>query len=501
MFKKVFVANRGEIACRVIRACRTMGIESVIGFHAVDQSTLGVRLADFAVELTAPVDQSPRAAYLDVAQIVDAAKRTGCEAVHPGYGFLSERADFAKACAEAGLTFVGPSPECIARLGDKNQAREAMRSAGLPLVPGSDGPCIELETALELAEEMGYPVLIKAAGGGGGRGMRRAYSKEELKVGFDQARREALASFGNDSVYLEKYIAKPRHIEIQILADKHGNAVYLLERECSVQRRFQKMLEEAPSPFLDPESRKSMGEAAVRGALAVGYHNAGTFEFLVDENKNFYFLEVNTRLQVEHPVTEEITGVDLVCEQFKVAYGEKLALKQEDIKQRGWSIECRITCEDPDANFRPSVGTVDGLRLPAGPGVRVDTHLYQGYSVPNDFDSMLAKLIVTGSDRETAIQRTLAALDEFEVAGFSTSIPFHKWLLSHPRFQAGHLSTHFLEEEFSGLPGDDVEISDLLTVAAVIQHKRSGNGGGSEPATTSRGNWAQSSRLSGVGRF
>lgn len=502
MFNKVFVANRGEIACRVIRACRTMGVQSVLGFHAVDHSTLGVRLADFAVELTAPADQSPRAAYLDIDQIVEVAKRTGCEAIHPGYGFLSERAEFAQACADAGLVFIGPSPDCIARLGDKNQAREAMRAAGLPLVPGSDGPCSDVEEAVGLATDIGYPVLIKAAGGGGGRGMRRAYSEAELRVGFDQAKREALASFGNDSVYLEKYIAKPRHIEIQILADSHGNAVYLLERECSVQRRFQKMLEEAPSPFLKPASRREMGEAAVRGALAVGYTNAGTFEFLVDEEMNFYFLEVNTRLQVEHPVTEEITGVDLVCQQLRVASGEALSIVQEDVKQRGWSIECRITCEDPDANFRPSVGTVHGLRLPAGPGVRVDTHLYQGYSVPNDFDSMLAKLIVTGSDRESAIRRTLAALDEFELAGFSTSIPFHKWLLSHPRFQAGDLSTHFLEEEFDGLPGGDVEMSDLLTVAAVLQHKRGKSvGAGDQPADTNRGSWAQSSRLSGIGRF
>lgn len=475
-----------------------MGIESVIGYHAVDQNTLGVRLADFSVELTCAADQSPRSAYLDIKQIVEVAKRTGCQAVHPGYGFLSENAQFARACAEAGLIFVGPSPECIARLGDKNQAREVMKSAGLPLVPGSDGPCAEVEEAVGLAREIGYPVLIKAAGGGGGRGMRRAYDEAELRTGFDQARREAMAAFGNDSVYLEKYISKPRHIEIQILADSHGHVVHLGERECSIQRRFQKMLEEAPSPFLGEQARQAMGDAAVRGAKAAGYTSAGTFEFLVDEHQNFYFLEVNTRLQVEHPVTEEVSGVDLVAQQLRIAAGHPLTLRQEDIKARGWAIECRITCEDPDSGFRPSSGTVCRLRLPAGPGVRVDTHLYEGYKVPNDFDSMLCKLVISGPDRESTIRRALTALDEFELAGFATSIPFHRWLLSHPRFAAHDFSTHFLEEEFKGLPEGDVSAEDLLTLAAVIKH------GATPPASKAlqgpSSNWAQSSRLSAVGR-
>jgi acetyl-CoA carboxylase, biotin carboxylase subunit len=500
MFSKLFIANRGEIACRVIRACRTLGVTSVIGFHEVDRSSLGVRLADFSVQLVCDQGESPRAAYLDIPQIVAAAKRTGCEAVHPGYGFLSENAAFATACTEAGLVFVGPSAECIARLGDKNQAREVMKSAGLPLVPGSDGPCQSLEEVVSLAADIGYPVLIKAAGGGGGRGMRRAYNEGELRVGFDQARREALASFGNDSVYLEKYIQKPRHIEIQILADSHGNVIHLGERECSIQRRFQKMLEEAPSPFLDEASRQAMGDAAVRGAKAANYLGLGTFEFLVDKDRHFYFLEVNTRLQVEHPVTEEVTGVDLVSEQLKVACGQELTLRQEDILTRGWSIECRITCEDPDSGFRPSVGTVHGLRLPAGPGVRVDTHLYPGYVVPNDFDSMLAKLIVTGSDREAAIRRTLTALDEFELAGFSTSLPFHRWLLQHQRFVDGDLSTHFLEEEFDGLPSDDADLEDVLTVAAVIkQGQVRGPVDPSNSGSNGSSHWARSSRLSGVG--
>jgi acetyl-CoA carboxylase, biotin carboxylase subunit len=496
MFTKVFIANRGEIACRVIRACRALKIESVIGFHEVDRTSLGVRLADFAFPLVTAPGESPRAAYLDIDQIVQAAKQTGCQAIHPGYGFLSERAEFSQACEDAGLQFIGPQAACIARLGDKNQAREVMKSAGLPLVPGSDGPCQSVEEAIEIARGMEYPVLIKAAGGGGGRGMRRAYSEDELKVGFEQAKREALASFGNDSVYLEKYISKPRHVEIQVLADHHGNVIHLGERECSIQRRFQKMLEEAPSPFLNDETRQAMGKAAVEGAKAAGYRGVGTFEFLVDEKMNFYFLEVNTRLQVEHPVTEEVTGVDLVCEQLRVASGQKLRLTQDDIVCRGWSIECRITCEDPDLNFAPAVGSVEGLRLPAGPGVRVDTHLYEGYHVPNDFDSMLAKLIVTGSDREAAIGRTLAALDEFELAGFPTSMPFHRWLLQHPRFVKGDFSTHFLEEEFEGLPDDGADAVDIMTLAAVIKHRQTAP---AKTNGTSSGNWERASRLAGLG--
>ena len=493
MFKKLFVANRGEIACRVLRACRTYGITSVLGFHAVDRSSLGVRLADYSYELTSPPGASPRVAYLDIEQVVAAAVRTGCEAVHPGYGFLSENAAFAQACQDAGLAFVGPSPEVIAALGDKNRARELMTKANLPLVPGSDGPCADVKTALSIAQEIGYPVLIKAAAGGGGRGMRRAYTPEELEAGFGQAQREAEAAFGNGSVYLEKYIAKPRHVEIQILGDHHGNVIYLGERECSIQRRFQKMLEEAPSPFISDETRKAMGEAAVRGAKGAGYTSAGTFEFLVDDDQSFYFLEVNTRLQVEHPVTEEVAGVDLVGEQLRIAAGLPLSLTQDDVRPRGHSIECRITCEDPDQSFTPSVGVVEALRLPLGPGVRVDTHLYEGYQVPNDFDSMLAKLIITAPDRETCIQRALAALDEFRIVGFSSSLPFHRWLLEHPRFQAGDFSTHFLEEEFQGLPADDVATEDLFHLAALVafEQERSAVKVSSSPA---RPGWHQAAR-------
>jgi acetyl-CoA carboxylase biotin carboxylase subunit len=497
LFDKLFVANRGEIACRVLRACRTHGIVSVIGFHAVDRDSLGVRLADFSFELTSPPGVSPRAAYLDIEQVVAAAVRTGCQAVHPGYGFLSENARFAQACNDAGLVFVGPTPEVIAALGDKNRARELMLKAKLPLVPGSDGPCADVETALGLAQGIGYPVLIKAAAGGGGRGMRRAYSAEELTSGFGQAQREAEAAFGSGSVYLEKYISRPRHVEIQILGDSHGNVIHLGERECSVQRRFQKMLEESPSPFISQATREAMGQAAVRGAREAGYTSAGTFEFLVDADQSFYFLEVNTRLQVEHPVTEEVTGVDIVAEQLRVAAGLPLSVSQEDIRPRGWSIECRITCEDPDRGFTPSVGAVEALRLPMGPGVRVDTHLYEGYKVPNDFDSMLAKLVVTASDRETAIRRALAALDEFELVGFSTSVPFHRWLLQHPRFRAGDFSTHFLEEEFHGLPPDDVTVDDLLHLAALVAFQQ-GQTAPTELLTPSRSSWEQTARARSV---
>ena len=493
MFTKLFVANRGEIACRIVRACRAMGITTVQGFHAVDRASLSVRLADYSVELTSAPGASPRAAYLDLDQVVAAAVRTGCQAIHPGYGFLSENARFAQACQEAGLVFVGPKPEVIAALGDKNRARELMLKAGLPLVPGSDGPCADVETALSLAEGIGYPVLIKAAAGGGGRGMRRAHDAHELETGFGQAQREAEAAFGNGSVYLEKYIAKPRHVEIQILGDTHGNVIHLGERECSVQRRFQKMLEEAPSPFISQATREAMGAAAVRGAREAGYTSAGTFEFLVDADQSFYFLEVNTRLQVEHPVTEEVTGVDIVAEQLRVAAGQPLSLTQSDVLARGWSIECRITCEDPDHGFTPSVGTVEALRLPAGPGVRVDTHLYEGYRVPNDFDSMLAKLVVTGRDRETAIARALAALDEFEIVGFSTSIPFHRWLLQHPRFRAGDFSTHFLEEEFHGLPADEVSTEDLLHLGALVAFEQ-GRKHAAPPVTAPRSGWQLAAR-------
>lgn len=481
MFSKVLIANRGEIAVRVLRACREMGVRTAVAYAAVDRSSLAVRLADEAYLVEGP---DARGAYLNIEGMIEVAKKCGAEAVHPGYGFLSENAQFSKACREAGIVFIGPSPEVIHRLGDKNQARAAMATAGVPLVPGTDGPLADGDQAVAEAERIGYPVLLKAAGGGGGRGMRRAHNADEVRSGFEQARREALAAFGSPSIYLEKYIERPRHIEIQILGDNYGEVVYLHERECSIQRRFQKMIEEAPSPLLDEATRHAMGEAAVAGAKKVGYAGAGTFEFLADDDRNFYFLEVNTRLQVEHPVTEMITGIDLVEAQLRVAAGEKMWLKQEEIPINGWAIECRITCEDPFGGFRPCPGKVEAVRYPGGPGVRFDSHLYPGYVVPVDFDSMVGKLIAAGDSREQARRRMLGALDEMVLAGFPNSVPFHRFVLNHPVFVEGHLSTHFLDQylgEFSRQVGpDDTELAAVVAAIERFQAEAPAGAAGDE---------------------
>ncbi len=472
MFKRVLVANRGEIAVRILRACRELGVETALICAEVDRDSLPARMADQVLLMRG---LAGRQAYLDIPRIVEAGLSAGAEAVHPGYGFLSENAAFSRACAEAGLVFVGPGPEAITALGDKTEARKLMAAAGLPVVPGTVEPVSDLAEALREADRIGYPVLIKAAGGGGGRGMRKCADRSELERSFSQAASESQAAFGSSRLFLERYLEQPRHIEVQVLADQHGQAVHLFERECSIQRRFQKMLEEAPSPFLDEGQRRTMGEAAVRGALKAGYAGACTFEFLVDKDKSFYFLEVNTRLQVEHPVTELVTGVDLVQEQLRIAAGEPLSLKQEEIKLHGWSIECRITCEDPYHGFRPDPGPIQAVHLPAGPGVRVDSHLYPGYVVPRDFDSLLAKLIVWGSDREQACRRMLAALDEMVVAGVSTSIPFHRALLEHPEFRRGNLSTHFLAEHMGDLkPVFSDEERELAALAAALSLHRQG---------------------------
>lgn len=467
MFKRVLIANRGEIAVRLVRACRELGISPAVAYAPVDRDTLAVELADVAVELQG---DSPRGCYLSISGLLDAARQVGAEAVHPGYGFVSENAEFSRACRESGITFIGPSPEVIHGLGDKTQARKLMSGAGLPTVPGTADPLPDVEAALTAAAEIGYPVLIKASAGGGGRGMRRVFSDAELRSAFPQARSESEAAFGSGDLFLERYLQRPRHVEIQIMGDSHGNAVYLGERECSIQRRFQKMIEEAPSPVLTPELRREMGEAAVAGARALGYCGAGTFEFLVDSENRFYFLEVNTRLQVEHPVTEQITGLDLVKMQIRVAAGEPLPLRQQDVELRGWSFECRITCEDPFRNFLPCPGTVQQLHLPAGPGVRVDTHLYPGYTVPGDFDSMVAKLITTGGSREEARLRMLAALREFQLGGISSTIPFHLQVLQHPEFIAGNLSTHFLDEHFPKMqPQDEESDREIAALVALCQ--------------------------------
>jgi len=465
MFSRILIANRGEIAVRVIRACRQMGIASVAVYADCDRDSLHVSLADFAYPLEGA---TPRAAYLDIEQLLKVARRAGAEAIHPGYGFVSENPALPEACVANGITFIGPSADVIRRLGNKNQARDAMKAAGLPLVPGSN--LTQGEDVAQVAQQIGYPVLIKAAGGGGGRGMRKVDHPKDLDNLFQQARSESLTSFGSDELFIEKYVVHPRHVEIQVLGDSHGQAIYLGERECSIQRRFQKMIEEAPSPVVTPELRQRMGQAAAKGAREVGYVGAGTFEFLVDKDLNFYFLEVNTRLQVEHPVTEQVYGVDLVQAQIEVAAGHPLPWKQEELKPRGWAFECRITCEDPYRNFLPCPGQVQQLRLPQGAGVRLDTHLYPGYQVPQAFDSMVAKLITFGEDREQARRRMLGALAEFQITGIPTSIPFHQQILEHPEFIAGNLSTHFIADHLPHLARCSAgDIQELAALAAALE--------------------------------
>lgn len=442
MFKKVLIANRGEIAVRIIRACREMGIATVAVYSEPDREALHVQLADEAYCIgPAPSKQS----YLSMAALISVADRTGSDAIHPGYGFLAENAAFAQACADNNITFIGPEPDAITRMGDKSIARQTMKEAGVPTVPGTEGLIEREEEAVAIANEIGYPVIIKATAGGGGKGMRVANNEEELVYSLHQARKEAEAAFGNAGVYIEKYLEEPRHVEIQIMGDRHGNVVYLGERDCSIQRRHQKLVEEAPSPALTEKLRKEMGKAAVEAAKAVNYHGAGTIEFLLDRHGKFYFMEMNTRIQVEHPVTEMITGIDLIREQISVAAGKPLSFAQKDVKINGWAIECRINAENPAKNFMPSPGKVEFYLPPGGYGVLVDSAVYSGYSITPFYDSMVAKLIVWGKDREEAIQRMKRALDEFVIEGVKTTIPFHQRLLEHELFVAGDFHTKFLE--------------------------------------------------------
>ncbi len=441
MFKKILIANRGEIAVRVIRACRELGIRSVAVFSDVDRASLHVRKADEAYHI-GPATASE--SYLNIDKILDVARRSGAEAIHPGYGFLSENARFARACEQAGVKFIGPTASSMEMMGSKTRARQAMEKAGVPFVPGSSHG-LEFAEAHKLAEQIGYPVMLKAAAGGGGKGMRLVHSPAEMRSAYDAARSEAQRAFGDGEIYLEKFVTNPRHIEMQILADEHGNTIYLGERECSVQRRHQKVLEECPSPIVTPEMRRQMGEIAVRVAQAAGYTNAGTVEFLVDQQRNFYFLEMNTRLQVEHPVTEIVTGLDLVHLQVHIAAGEPLPLKQEDISWRGHAIECRIYAEDPDNNFFPSPGKVTLLEIPAGPGIRRDTGMYEGWTVPIDYDPLLAKLIGYGTSRDQAIRRLQRALYEYVAAGIKTNIGLFQRILQDADFHAGKLDTGYLD--------------------------------------------------------
>jgi acetyl-CoA carboxylase biotin carboxylase subunit len=440
MFRKVLIANRGEIALRVIRACKELGVRTVAVFSEADRESLHVRFADEEVCIgPAPARES----YLNIPRIIAAAEITGADAIHPGYGFLAENAEFSEICERSGITFIGPTPTQIRLMGDKAAARRTMREVGVPIVPGTD-ILQDPEEALGIAREIGFPVLIKAAAGGGGKGMRVAKDEEEFAKQFSMARNEAGAAFGDDSVYVEKYLARPRHIEFQILGDQHGRVVHLGERDCSVQRRHQKLIEEALSPAMTPELRARMGDAAVRGAKAIEYVGAGTIEFLLDEDGSFYFMEMNTRIQVEHPVTEMITGYDLVKEQIRAAAGLPLSVA-ETVEFRGHAIECRINAEDPSRNFAPSPGMVQTFHPPGGPGVRMDTHVYAGYRVPPFYDSLLAKVIAHGSTREEALARMRNALSSFVLEGVHTTIPFLLQVLDHPDFVAGEIDTKFLE--------------------------------------------------------
>ena len=441
---KVLIANRGEIALRILRSCRELGISTVAVYSTVDRSALHVQLADEAV----CVGEGPsNKSYLNIPNILAAATSRGVDAIHPGYGFLAENDRFAEMCRDHGITFIGPSPHAIRSMGDKSTAKSTMQSVGVPTVPGSEGLLRNPEAAAELAAAMGYPVMIKATAGGGGRGMRLVPSPDQLVKLYKAAQGEADAAFGNPGLYMEKFIDRPRHVEVQILADRHGNVVHLGERDCSIQRRHQKLLEEAPSPALDPELRRQMGDAAVAAARSINYEGAGTVEFLLDRNGGFYFMEMNTRIQVEHPVTEMVTGVDLIAEQLRIAGGEPISVRQEDIQMNGHAIECRINAEDAQHNFRPAPGRITGWLPPGGPGIRVDSHVYTGYDIPPFYDSLIGKLIIWAPNRPAALARMKRALNECAITGIPTTVDFHLRMLDRPEFQRGDVHTKFVEEE------------------------------------------------------
>jgi acetyl-CoA carboxylase biotin carboxylase subunit len=514
MFKKILIANRGEIAVRIISACHEMGIATVAVYSEVDRAALHVSKADQAYAIgPAPAAES----YLRIDKILDVAKRSGAEAIHPGYGFLSENAKFAQACADAGVKFIGPTPHSMEMMGSKTRARQEMEKAGVPFVPGTSRGLASAEEAEKVAEHIGYPVMLKAAAGGGGKGMRLVHAREELRSALESAKSEAQRSFGDSEVYIEKAIINPRHIEMQVLADEHGNAVWLGERECSIQRRHQKVLEESPSPIVDPDMRRRMGEVAVKVARASGYTNAGTVEFLVDNQKNFYFLEMNTRLQVEHPVTELTTGLDLVHLQIRIAAGERLPFVQSDVSIRGHAIECRIYAEDPDNNYFPSPGKITLLLSPSGPGIRLDGGMYEGWTVPMDYDPLLAKLVGYGADRQQAIMRLERALYEYFVAGIKTNISLFQRILGDADFQAGKLDTGYLERlvakgapagaslatEQDGEPPETIAAIAAGMFAVLDPASPVGkDGGGVDPHMRGAGSapsrWKQQGRLEGM---
>ncbi len=452
MFKKILIANRGEIALRIIRTCKEMGIQSVAVYSTADRDSLHVRFADEAVCIGPPASKD---SYLNIPNIIAAAELTNADAIHPGYGFLSENAKFSAICAEYGIKFIGATAEQIEKMGDKASAKETMKKAGVPTIPGSEGLLPDVKTGLQIAKDMGYPVILKATAGGGGRGMRIIWKDEDFENAWDSARQESGAAFGNDGLYLEKYVEDPRHIEIQVIGDQYGTVCHLSERDCSIQRRHQKLVEEAPSPFITPELRAKMGEAAILGAKAVKYEGAGTIEFLVDKHRNFYFMEMNTRIQVEHPVTEEVINFDLIKEQIKVAAGIPIYGKSYEPTMH--AIECRINAEDPFNNFRPSPGKITNFHSPGGHGVRVDTHVYSGYTIPPNYDSMIAKLICVAQTREEAINTMERALSEFVIEGVKTTIPLHLRLMRDPNFRAGNFTTKFMETfDLTEYPDEEV---------------------------------------------
>jgi len=496
MIKKILIANRGEIAVRIIRACRDMGVKSVAIFSDADKFAQHVRLADEAYNAGPPPSAQ---SYLDIKKIIDIARKSKAEAVHPGYGFLAENPTFADETTKAGLEFIGPSPDAIKMMGDKMAARKAMIKSGVPIVPGTESPIESEEESLKIARNIGFPVLIKAAAGGGGKGMRVVNSADEFKSALRGAASEAKTAFGDDRIYIEKYLPQPRHIEIQIIADKHGNYVYLGERECSIQRRHQKVIEEAPSPVVDSVLREKMGKAAIEAAKACNYTNAGTVEFLVDTDMKFYFLEMNTRLQVEHPVTEMVTGRDLAVEQIRIAANEKLSFNQHDISINGHSIECRIYAED-SVDFLPATGIINHYREPSGPGIRVDSGVYEGAEISVYYDPLIAKLISYGENRKQAIARMKRALDEYLITGVTTNISFHKKILDHPAFAEGKLSTHFIDENYDrpNELSDDEHLA--IAIAATLENHRRDNLSISFKKGNNK-NWKQSSRPGNINNF
>lgn len=484
MFRKILIANRGEIAVRIIRACREMGIAPAVVYSNADRKALHVKLAEEAYYIG---EAEPSQSYLNIDKIIEVAKACKAQALHPGYGFLAENSELVRGCEQEGIVFIGPPSQVMEIMGKKTTSRRRMREAGLPIIPGTLMPIRDKEELVREAEKIGFPLLLKASAGGGGKGLRLVSKKEELLSCFRLAQSEAKSSFDDPSVYIEKYIDEPHHIEIQILADHFGNIVYLGERECSIQRRYQKVLEETPSPFLDEETRQKMGRIALKAAAAVNYRNAGTVEFVVDKNKNFYFLEMNTRLQVEHPITEMVTGIDLVKSQIKIAAGFPLSLRQEEVKPKGFSLECRIYAEDPDHDFIPSPGKIVHLRAPSGGlGIRDDNGVYEGYVVPLEYDPLLSKLISWGQTREEAIQRMLRALAEYQIYGIKTTIPFFRRILLHPKFFSGNYNTHFIPNLEKEKDGEQLEEKVVALIAAGVRSYLEKKSGLSSPQTKNK---------------